>query len=82
MDVYRVVWKDAQGGANMGWRDIEELKAGTVATAVSIGVMLVCDEEKLILCPHYLPDAAGNPEQGDAEIVIPRQWVHKMEKLT
>lgn len=81
MDVYRVAWKDAEGGARIGWRDIEELRAGTVAIAVSIGVLLVSDEEKLILCPHYLPDENGNPVQGDAEIVIPYQWVIKMEKL-
>lgn len=81
-DVYRVTWKDAEGGARIGWRDIEELMSGTVAIAVSIGVLLVNDEEKIILCPHFLPDEKGNPEQGDAEIVIPRQWVVKMEKLT
>ena len=82
MDVYRVIWKDAQGGHHQGWRDIEELQRDKPAVAVSIGVLIVDDPEKIVLCPHYLPDEKGNPEMGDAEIVIPKDWVAVMEKLT
>ena len=75
MDIYRVVWKDAQGGANTGWRDLEELKQTEVAIAISCGTILVDDAERLVVCPHVLLDDEGKIEQGDAEIVIPKQWV-------
>ena len=80
-DIYRVVWKDAQGGSNMGWRDLEDLSKGTVAIAVSCGVLLVNDDEKLIICPHCLVDDEGRIEEGDAEIVIPKQWVVSCDLL-
>ena len=81
MDIYRVVWKDAQGGANVGWRDVEELKNIEVAIAVSCGVILVDDAERLVICPHFLLDDEGKIEQGDAEIVIPKQWVVSCDLL-
>ena len=81
MDIYRVVWKDAQGGANVGWRDLEDLKHIEVAIAVSCGVILVDDAERLVICPHFLLDSDGKIEQGDAEIVIPKQWVVSCDLL-
>ena len=33
VDLYCVVWKDAQGGSNAGWREVEELTKIKVATA-------------------------------------------------
>jgi hypothetical protein len=81
MDIYRVVWKDAQGGANMGWRDLEDLKHIEVAIAVSCGIILVDDLERLVICPHFLLDEYGAVEQGDAEIVIPKQWVVSCDLL-
>ena len=49
VDLYCVVWKDAQGGSNVGWRGVEELTNIEVATAVSCGAILLNDEEKLII---------------------------------
>ena len=78
--IYRVVWKDAQGGANVGWRELSELTQAKVATAVSCGAVLVNDEEKVIICPHGLVED-GNITEGDAEIVIPKQWVISIDEL-
>lgn len=78
--LYCVVWKDAQGGANAGWREVEELVQAEVATAVSCGAILVNDEEKLIICPHLIIDNS-TVIQGDAELVIPKQWVISLTKV-
>ena len=78
--IYKVVWKDAQGGANAGWRELDELTQAKVATAVSCGAVLVNDEEKVIICPHMLVED-GNITEGDAEIVIPKQWVVSISEL-
>ena len=80
VDLYCVVWKDAQGGANTGWREVEELVQAKVATAVSCGAVLVNDEEKLIICPHLIIDNS-TVIQGDAELVIPKQWVISVTKV-
>jgi hypothetical protein len=76
----QVVWKDAQGGANVGWRELDELTQAKVATAVSCGAVLVNDEDKIIICPHMLVED-GKITEGDAELVIPKQWVVSMEEL-
>lgn len=78
--IYRVVWKDAQGGANVGWRELDELTQAKVATAVSCGALLVNDEEKIIICPHMLVEDEEITE-GDAELVIPKQWVISIDEL-
>ena len=78
--LYCVVWKDAHGGANTGWRELEELVQAKVATAVSCGAILVNDQEKLIVCPHLIIENS-TIIQGDAEIVIPQQWVLSVTKL-
>lgn len=78
--ICKVVWKDAQGGANVGWRSLDELTESKVATAVSIGVILVDDDEKIIVCPHLLVED-DVIDQGDAEIVIPKQWVMSIVEL-
>ena len=80
VDIYCVVWKDAQGGANVGWRDINELKSLEPATAVSVGTVLHRDEYKLIICPHVLLDK-GQITEGDAELVIPTAWVNSITKI-
>lgn len=80
VDIYCVVWKDAQGGANVGWRDINELKSLEPATAVSVGTVLHRDEYKLIICPHVLLDQ-GKITEGDAELVIPTAWVNSITKI-
>jgi hypothetical protein len=78
--IYKVVWKDAQGGANVGWRELDELTQAKVATAVSCGALLVNNEEKIIICPHMLVED-GEIIEGDAEIVIPKQWVISIDEL-
>ena len=80
VDVYCVVWQDAQGGSNVGWRDLDELKSSKLATAVSIGFLLHKDTKKVIICPHVLLEN-GKITQGDAEIVIPTAWVNSITKL-
>ena len=64
----------------MGWRELSELTQAKVATAVSCGAILVNDEEKVIICPHMLVED-GNITEGDAEIVIPKQWVISIDEL-
>ena len=64
----------------MGWRELSELTQAKVATAVSCGAVLVNDEEKVIICPHVLVED-GNITEGDAEIVIPKQWVISIDEL-
>jgi len=80
VDIYCVVWHDAQGGANIGWRDIEELKTLKPAIAVSVGAVLHQDEYKLIICPHVLLEE-GEVTEGDAELVIPTSWVTSLTKI-
>ena len=64
----------------MGWRELSELTQAKVATAVSCGAVLVNDEEKVIICPHMLVED-GNITEGDAELVIPKQWVISIDEL-
>jgi len=80
VDIYCVVWKDAQGGANVGWRDIKELQSLEPATAISVGTLLHNDEYKLIICPHVLIED-GKVTEGDAELVIPTAWVNSITKV-
>ena len=80
VDVYCVVWQDAQGGSNVGWRDLDELKNAELATAVSVGVLLHKDSKKIVVCPHFLLEN-GKITQGDAEIVIPTSWVNSITKV-
>ena len=80
VDLYCVVWKDAQGGSNAGWREVEELTKIKVATAISCGSILLNDEEKLIICPHLLIED-NKIIEGDAELVIPQQWVISITKV-
>ena len=80
VDLYCGVWKDAQAGSNVGWREVEELTKIEVATAVSCGAILLNDEEKLIICPHLLVED-NKIIEGDAELVIPQQWVISITKV-
>ena len=64
----------------MGWRELDELTQAKVATAVSCGAVLIHDEEKIIICPHMLVED-GEMTEGDAELVIPKQWVISIDEL-
>lgn len=76
----KIVWHDASGGSNMGWRDINELKQITAAVAVSCGMIIHEDDDLIIICPHMLIED-GQAIQGDAEIAIPKAWIISNEKL-
>ena len=78
--LHKVVWHDASGGSNAGWRDLSELKQITAAIAVSSGVIIHEDDDLLIICPHILLED-GQVVQGDAEIAIPKAWIISNEKL-
>ena len=78
--LHKVVWHDASGGSNAGWRDVDELKKITAAIAVSSGVIINEDDELVIICPHVLLED-GKAVQGDAEIAIPKAWIISNEKL-
>lgn len=80
MDVYCVIWQDAQGGSRLGWRDVEELTDKDPAIAVSVGMILHQDDFKIIVCPHVLVED-GSITEGDAEIVIPTAWVNSITKV-
>ena len=76
--VHKIVWHDASGGSNTGWRDISELKQMTAAIAMSSGVIIHEDDDIIIICPHILLED-GQIVQGDAEIVIPKAWIISKE---
>ena len=78
--LHKIVWHDASGGSNTGWRDIDELKKVTAAIAVSSGVIIHEDETIIIICPHILLED-GQVVQGDAEIAIPKAWIISNETL-
>ena len=58
---YKVVWLDASGGGNIGWRPLEEL--------------ITTKPARVIL------NSNNEVEQGDAEIVIPKQWLLSCDVL-
>lgn len=78
--LHKIVWHDASGGSNTGWRDLSELKQITAAIAVSSGVIIHEDDDLIIICPHILVED-GQVAQGDAEIAIPKAWIISNEKL-
>ena len=52
--LHRVIWRDAAGGSNMGWRSIIALKEIETATVISCGAIIYEDDEKIIICPHMI----------------------------
>jgi hypothetical protein len=72
--LHKVIWRDAAGGSNMGWRSIIALKEIETATVISCGAIIYEDDEKIIICPHMIIE---NDEisEGDAEIAIPKSWI-------
>ena len=72
---YKVVWLDASGGGNIGWRPLEELITTKPARVVSCGIKIHEDDLTVTICPHVILNSNNEVEQGDAEIVIPKQWL-------
>ena len=79
--LFLVKWRDACGGANVGWRTVEELQETKEATVLSCGVILHRDEQRVLICPHVLLDDKGQVEEGDAELAIPMDWVTSIQEL-
>ena len=78
--LHKIIWQDASGGSNVGWRDIDELKQKTTAKAISCGVIVHEDDTTVIICPHVLVEN-NEPVQGDAELAIPQSWIISKEAL-
>ena len=78
--LHRVVWRDAAGGSNMGWRAMSELKDHKTATVVSCGAIIHEDDEKIIICPHMIIED-DQISEGDAEIAIPKSWIISNMKM-
>ena len=76
----KVVWRDAAGGSNMGWRSIIALKEIETATVISCGAIIYEDDEKIIICPHMIIEN-NEISEGDAEIAIPKAWIISRENL-
>ena len=78
--LHRVIWRDAAGGSNMGWRSIIALKEIETATVISCGAIIYEDDEKIIICPHMIVED-DEISEGDAEIAIPKAWIISRENL-
>ena len=61
---------------------LEDLKQIREATVLSCGAVIHIDDERLIVCPHIIPDEYGNVSEGDAEIAIPMGWVMSITELS
>jgi|TARA_R110000803_G_C11859005_1_gene306897 hypothetical protein len=75
VNIYKVIWFDAAGGGNIGWRPLDDLVKTKPAQVISCGIKLHEDAISITICPHIILDEDNKIEQGDAEIVIPKQWV-------
>lgn len=78
--LHRIIWEDAHGGSNIGWRPLSELKEQKTATVISCGAIVYEDDDKIVICPHMIV-SDGEIEEGDAEISIPKGWIKCMMKL-
>ena len=79
--LFLVKWRDACGGANVGWRPVEELQETKEERVLSCGVILHRDEQRVLICPHVLLADKGMVEEGDAELAIPMDWVTSIQEL-
>jgi len=79
--LHRVIWRDAAGGSNMGWRSLSDLKEQRTATVVSCGAIIHEDDEKIIICPHMILED-NEISEGDAELAIPKAWIISNLKMT
>lgn len=78
--IHRVVWRDAVGGSNTGWRSLEDLKEQKTATVISCGALIYEDDEKIVICPHMIVEGEDIIE-GDAELAIPKGWIVSNMKM-
>lgn len=78
---FLIKWRDAQGGATMGWRPIAECMRRDSAICWSCGVVIYEDEFKVVVCPHLIVGEDDNVSEGDAEIAIPTDWIIERMEL-
>ena len=71
----KVTWLDAVSNAT-GWKEIEKVCNTMPNTIVSVGYLLKVDDKAVWI-------AASITEDGDCDgdVVIPRDWVTKVEEL-
>lgn len=78
--LHKVIWRDAAGGSNIGWRSLDELVEQKTAIVISCGAIIYEDEEKIIICPHMIVEN-NEITEGDAELAIPKAWIISNEKI-
>lgn len=80
--IVRVDWRDAHGGARVGWKDVAEAAATDTVAAVSFGVVIRETRKTLVVAPHFVAHGEGPLDftkcQTDGEIAIPKKWVSKI----
>lgn len=74
-----IEWRDAAGGARIGWRPMKEVERQETATCYSVGFLLRQTKEEVLVVPHVA--TIGDQSDGDAELCIPRSWVKKITVL-
>lgn len=85
--IVRIDWLDAHGGVIAGWKDISTVVKSKPVLAISIGILLKENKDKVIVCPHFV----GSPHElmisedaetaADGALSIPRSWVKKITVL-
>lgn len=73
-----ILWRDAFGGSNIGWRPINDIARSETVVASTVGFLLKEDKDRLVVCPHM---TGADDCDGDGEIAIPASWVIKKTVL-
>ena len=79
----KVTWVDAQE-TNAGWQSLDEMQAAPLAKCQEIGVLIVNDYEKVVVCRSRVVDDGFEEEfedTGGACIAIPKSWVVRIDRL-
>jgi hypothetical protein len=79
----KVTWVDAQE-SNAGWQSLDEMQAAPLAKCQEIGVLIVNDYEKVVVCRSRVIDdgfAEEFEDMGGACIAIPKSWVVRIDRL-
>lgn len=79
----KVTWVDAQE-TNAGWQSLDEMQATPLAKCQEIGVLIVNDYEKVVVCRSQVIDDGFEKDfedMGGACIAIPKSWVVRIDRL-
>lgn len=71
-----VEWVDARGGSP-NWTDLGELSKSKLCLCVSVGILVTCTRDLIVVVPHMSEDS----NTGFGEIVIPRGWISRIWDL-